>query len=269
MDRYAVLGHPIKHSLSPQIHSRFASQTQRSLEYSAIELPVSGFKGQVNRLFAEGYQGFNVTVPFKGEAFALADKLTERARRAQAVNTLWRRDGDIFGDTTDGSGLMKDLTEHLGWRLAGRSILLLGAGGAARGVVEALLELGPARLTVANRTLSKATALTETFSEVVPTSFQDLSGHFDLIINGTSASLQGGVPAIASSLITPEICCYDMMYSATLTPFLQWAKQLGAAHCADGLGMLVGQAAESFRLWHGVKPQVLPVIEELRRSLKG
>ncbi|WP_108126583.1 shikimate dehydrogenase [Saccharospirillum mangrovi] len=268
MDRYAVLGHPIKHSLSPDIHAAFARQTGQKIDYQAIELPVTSFETRVWQLFKDGYKGFNITVPFKVDAHDFADELTERAKRARAVNTLTlTEDGRILGDTSDGAGLVFDLVEQLGWELAGKNLLILGAGGAVRGVLEPLLERGPAQLVLANRTLAKAEALTEDFPEVAPLAFDELSGHFDLIINGTSASLSGQLPPLPEGLLSVDTFCYDMMYGKEETVFNRWARSQGAVHCADGLGMLVGQAAVSFELWRGVRPDPTPVLKGLREQL--
>ncbi|MFQ3229098.1 shikimate dehydrogenase [Reinekea sp.] len=268
MDRYAVIGHPITHSLSPQIHTLFAAQTTQSLTYEGIELPLTSFETRLWQLIKEGYLGFNVTMPFKGDAFDFVDELTERAKRARAVNTIKiLADGRTIGDTTDGVGLLNDLQQHLKWTLEDTHILMLGAGGAVRGVLEPLIEANPASLTLANRTLEKAEELADDFPEITPCSFAELSGRFDLIINGTSASLSGMLPPIPESLINPGVKCYDMMYSAEPTAFLKWATSLGAVDLSDGLGMLVGQAAESFNYWRGVSPEVQPVIDELRQRL--
>lgn len=268
MDRYAVLGHPIKHSLSPQIHAAFARQTGQDLEYEAIELPVTSFETRVWQMFKDGYHGFNVTVPFKEDAHDFADDLTERAKRSRAVNTLMQKeDGRILGDTTDGPGLVFDLIEQLGWQVKDRNILILGAGGAVRGVLESLLDCDPAHVVLANRTLAKAEDLTDDFPEIAPSAFEDLSGRFDLIINGTSASLSGHLPPLPDGLLTPGTYCYDMMYSKNETAFNRWARAQGAAACADGLGMLVGQAAVSFEIWRGVRPDPVAALEELRKLL--
>lgn len=268
MDRYAVLGHPIKHSLSPEIHTAFAKQTGQDLEYEAIELPVTSFETRVWQMFKDGYRGFNVTVPFKEDAHDFADELSERAQRARAVNTLMQLDdGRVWGDTTDGAGLVYDLEEQLGWKLENRQVLILGAGGAVRGVLEALLERNPAQVVLANRTLAKAEELTDEFPEISPSSFDELEGQFDLIINGTSASLSGHLPPLPEGLITPDTCCYDMMYGKGETAFNRWAREQGAKACADGLGMLVGQAAVAFEIWRGVQPQAQPVLKELRGQL--
>lgn len=268
MDRYAVIGHPITHSLSPQIHALFAQQTNQDMQYEGIELPVTSFETRIWQLFKDGYSGFNVTVPFKTDAFDFVDEMTDRAKRARAVNTLKKLDdGRIFGDTTDGVGLLNDLVANLNWSLKDKNIVILGAGGAVRGVLEPLIAEDPKSIQVANRTAKKAEELGDEFPEITPCTFDELSGSIDLLINGTSASLSGQVPPISESLIGPETHCYDMMYGKTPTAFLQWAKAQGAVHCADGLGMLVGQAADSFEIWRGLRPDTRPVIDALRASL--
>lgn len=270
MDRYGVFGNPISHSKSPQIHSLFARQTGQSLTYEALLAPLDDFSGFARQFFIEGC-GANVTVPFKEEAWRLADQLTERARRAGAVNTLHKlADGQLLGDNTDGIGLVRDLRENAGITLQGRRILLLGAGGAVRGVLEPLLAQKPAALVIANRTLARAEQLAQEFAELGPVSasaFEQLQGSFDVIINGTSASLAGELPPLPDGLIVPgQTFCYDMMYGAAPTRFCQWASALGA-QSRDGLGMLVEQAAAAFELWRGVRPESAPVLDELRRQL--
>jgi shikimate dehydrogenase len=268
MDRYAVIGHPITHSLSPQIHTLFAAQTQQDLEYEGIELPLTSFETRLWQLIKDGVRGFNVTVPFKGDAFEFVDELTERAKRARAVNTIKvLDDGRTIGDTTDGVGLLNDLQNHLKWKVEDANILVIGAGGAVRGVLEPLIEANPSAITLANRTVEKAEVLADDFPELIPCAFEDLRGQFDIIINGTSASLSGHLPPIPESLINPGTKCYDMMYGAEPTAFLRWAANLGAVELADGLGMLVGQAAVSFEYWRGVAPEVQPVIDSLRAQL--
>ncbi|MBD3876902.1 shikimate dehydrogenase [Pseudomonas kunmingensis] len=269
MDRYGVFGNPIGHSKSPQIHALFAAQTGHALCYEALLAPLDDFPGFARTFFRDG-QGANVTVPFKEQAYGMADQLTERARRAGAVNTLKKlEDGRLLGDNTDGTGLVSDLL-NAGVSLAGQRILLLGAGGAVRGVLEPLLAQKPAALIIANRTPSKAEQLVQEFAELGPLSastFADLAEPVDLIINGTSASLGGELPPLADSLIRPgQSFCYDMMYAARPTAFCQWAAALDA-DTRDGLGMLVEQAAEAFELWRGVRPDTAPVLAELRRQL--
>lgn len=272
MDRYAVFGNPIAHSKSPQIHRLFAEQTDQALGYEPLLAPLDDFPGFVRDFFAQGL-GANVTVPFKEQAFRLADQLTERARRAGAVNTLKKlEDGRLLGDNTDGVGLVRDLLDNAGVTLQGKRILLLGAGGAVRGVLEPLLAQQPSALVIANRTVARAEQLAGEFAELGPVqacAFEQLQGPFDVIINGTSASLGGELPPLAESLIrSGATFCYDMMYGAAPTPFCQWAANLGAP-TRDGLGMLVEQAAAAFELWRGVRPDSAPVLAHLRRQLIG
>jgi shikimate dehydrogenase len=271
MDRYGVFGNPIGHSKSPLIHGLFAAQTGEPLSYETLLAPLEDFPEFARSFFAAGL-GANVTVPFKEQAFALADSLTPRARRAGAVNTLKKLDdGSLLGDNTDGAGLVRDLTVNAGVTLKGQRILLLGAGGAVRGVLEPLLAEQPAALVIANRTVAKAEQLAREFADlgpVVASGFDWIDAPVDLIINGTSASLAGELPPIAASLIEPgHTLCYDMMYAKEPTAFNRWAFDHGAARCLDGLGMLVEQAAEAFQLWRGVRPDSAPVLAELRRRL--
>jgi shikimate dehydrogenase len=264
-DRYAVFGHPIAHSKSPLIHAAFARQTGQDMTYEAILAPKDGFGACVAVFIAAGGRGANVTVPFKEEAFRLADTLSPRAERAGAVNTLSFDAGTIRGDNTDGAGLVADLTRNLGRDLAGRRILLLGAGGAARGVIEPLLEQRPAALVIANRTATRAQALADLFGRgVVACGFDALGGTFDLVVNATAASLAGELPPLPPTLFTAGSLAYDMMYGRD-TPFLAFARERGAA-AADGLGMLVEQAAEAFLAWRGVRPDTAPVIAGLRAA---
>ncbi len=270
MEQFAVFGNPINHSRSPRIHQLFAEQTGISLSYKTILAPLDSFEETVSHFFNKGGSGANVTTPFKERAFAMSAQVTERAALGGAVNTLKRRDdGSLLGDNTDGLGLVSDL-QRVQMILPDMNILLLGAGGAARGVLQPLLNLG-CHITVTNRTLSRATQLAEIFGQhgtVDVCAASDLAGkQFDLIINATSSGIQGNIPEIPASLITVNTRCYDMFYQPTLTPFLQWAKQLGATHLVDGLGMLVGQAAHAFFLWHGVMPDIEPVLKQLRKDL--
>ncbi|WP_116475272.1 shikimate dehydrogenase [Zobellella maritima] len=271
MDRYAVIGHPIAHSQSPFIHHLFAEQTQQTLSYERILSPLDDFKGSLACLWREGGKGCNVTVPFKTEAFELADELTERARLAGAVNTLQLLpDGRVLGDNTDGAGLVRDL-KRLGIELGGKRILLLGAGGAARGALGPLLAEQTAEIVVANRTSSKAVQLGEQFAhlgQVRGCGFNEITGSFDTIINSTSASLQGKMPAIPAMACRSDTQVYDMMYGKEETVFLAWARNLGVQSRFDGLGMLVSQAAESFYLWRGVLPRVTPVLSALRAKME-
>ncbi|REC93522.1 shikimate dehydrogenase [Kushneria indalinina] len=267
---YAVFGNPIAHSKSPQIHAAFAEQLEEDVRYEARLAPVDDLEGHWRTFLTEGGLGANVTVPFKQEAAALADRLSERARLAGAVNTLIvTEDNTVVGDNTDGAGLLLDL-ERLGAPLAGARILVLGAGGAVRGVIEPLLETGPAELVIANRTVEKATALTELFNargRVRGCGFEEIDGTFDLVINATSASLAGALPPLPEPLFNEDALAYDMMYGAAPTVFLEWAQTFGV-RCVDGLGMLVGQAAESWYQWRGTRPDTAPVLEALRADLR-
>lgn len=270
MDRYAVIGNPIAHSKSPLIHGLFAQQTGEQLSYEALLAPIDDFAGTLRTFLQEGL-GVNVTVPFKEQAWALADSRTPAAELAGAVNTLKRQaDGRLLGDNTDGKGLVRDIEHNAGFTLAGKRILLLGAGGAARGVIQPLLAAGPAQLCVANRTVEKAEQLAMLFKDEGPISaagFDWLEESVDLIINATSASLDGRLPAIEPTLIEPgHTWCYDMMYASETTVFNRWAAAQGAARCIDGLGMLVEQAAEAFALWRGVRPDTGPVLAALRQG---
>lgn len=270
MESYAVFGNPVAHSKSPFIHQQFARQLGIEHPYGRVLAPVDGFVNTLNAFFAAGGKGANITVPFKEEAFARADELTERAALAGAVNTLKRlEDGRLVGDNTDGIGLLSDL-QRLGFIRPGFRILLVGAGGAARGVLLPLLSLDCA-VTITNRTFSRAQELARLFAHtgsVDAVQMADLSGHeFDLIINATSSGLGGDIPALPSSLVHAQLYCYDMFYQKGNTPFLEWCIKCGAKHCADGLGMLVGQAAHAVLLWHGVLPDVEPVIALLKQEL--
>ncbi len=264
-----VVGNPIAHSKSPQIHTLFAEQTGQALEYSKQQVEAGTFLAVLEQFQKSGGRGLNITVPYKHEAWDAADERSVRAERAGAVNTIQiREDGSCYGDNTDGAGLLRDLTENQGVSLAGKRVLVLGAGGAVRGVLEPLLEQRPTQLMIANRTPSRAVELAEVFSDlgaVEGGGFDVLDGQcFDLVINGTAASLQGELPPLPADLLAEGAVCYDMMYGAEPTPFMRWAKEHGAVKVLDGLGMLVEQAAESFVLWRGVRPDTAPVIEVLR-----
>jgi shikimate dehydrogenase len=262
-DRYAVFGHPIAHSKSPQIHAAFARQTGQDMTYEAILAPKDGFADSVGAFIAAGGRGANVTVPFKEDAFRLASRLSPRAERAGAVNTLTFDADGTLGDNTDGAGLVADLTRNLGCALAGKRILLLGAGGAARGVLDPLLGQQPAALVIANRTVSRAQDLAALFGRGVSAcGFDAADIAFDLIINATAASLAGALPPLSPRVFSADTLAYDMMYGRD-TPFLDFARSHGAT-TADGLGMLVEQAAEAFYLWRGVRPDTAPVIASLR-----
>jgi len=259
-DRYALVGNPVAHSKSPFIHAEFARATGQDLQYGLLEAPLDGFAAAVDRFRSAGGKGANVTVPFKEEAFRLCKQISERARVAQAVNTLVLDSG--FGDNTDGVGLVKDLAVHLGFPPSGKSILLLGAGGAAQGVIGALLEAGAARLMIANRTVARATELARRFPGVTGCGFDAMAGDFDLIINATSAGLTDAAQPVPPELFNKKMLAYDMVYGRE-TPFLAAARKAGA-RTSDGLGMLVEQAAESFFVWRGVRPETRPVLARLR-----
>lgn len=271
IDRYAVFGNPIEHSKSPQIHTLFAEQTGQRMLYIAELVAPGHFNEAVDEFIAHNGKGLNITVPFKEDAWARADSRSERAQRAGAVNTLkLMDDGSLFGDTTDGVGLARDLVQNHDIQLAGKNLLLIGAGGAVRGVLEALLEQQPASLLVCNRTREKAVQLARDFADlgdIQGCGLDEVEGSFDIIINGTSASLQGNLPALPDSIFKPGCTSYDMMYAAQPTPFMQWSKDKGAGQVFDGLGMLVEQAAESFYIWRGVKPETGPVIQAIRALL--
>ena len=269
-DQYAVFGNPIEHSKSPLIHQLFAEQTGQSMQYDKQLVALDGFEQAVRDFIAAGGKGLNITVPFKEEAYRLADSLSKRARQAGAVNTfVIADDGCISGDNTDGIGMMHDISENLQWPVQGKSVLLLGAGGAVRGVLGPLLEQKPARVFLANRTVEKAQHLAQAFSRqgtIEALGFEQIPHHaMDLVINGTSASLAGELPPIPAACIGSRTHCYDMMYGREKTPFLAWAQQQDCDYLSDGLGMLVGQAAEAFYLWRGVRPKIAAVIEQLRK----
>jgi shikimate dehydrogenase len=268
-DRYAVIGNPIEHSKSPLIHAAFAAQTGEDIEYGRILGDMEDFAGDVRDFFAGGGLGLNVTVPFKEKAWQLADELSGRAEVAGAVNTLLLLpDRRLRGDNTDGAGLVRDLGCNHRFNFGGARVLLLGAGGASRGVIRPLLEEQPASLTIGNRTVDKATRLAENFKHLGPVTgcgLDALAGHsFDLIVNGTAASLAGEVPAIPDDCLAPGGWTYDMMYGSAPTAFVLWGRARGAAKALDGLGMLVEQAAEAFFLWRCKRPDTEPVIRELR-----
>ena len=272
IDHYAVFGNPISHSKSPQIHTMFAEQTKQSLIYSAELAEIGAFDQAVKNFIQHNGKGLNVTVPFKEDAWRCATKHSNRAQRAGAVNTLkLEDDGSLFGDTTDGVGLVADLIKNHHIQIKDKHVLVIGAGGAVRGVLEALLEQQPGSLLIANRTARKAVQLAKDFSDLGNINGCGLDeindSTFDIIINGTSASLQGELPPLPETIFNKNACSYDMMYSAKATPFMAWSTQCGVKDTFDGLGMLVEQAAESFFIWRGVKPETKVVIENIRRSL--
>lgn len=273
-DRYVVIGNPIAHSKSPLIHAAFAAQTGQQMDYQHLLAPLDGFAASVNAFRAQGGLGANVTVPFKLEACALATRLTPRAAAAGAVNTLQFSDTQILGDNTDGIGLVTDIVRNAGVTLHGKRILLLGAGGAARGAVLPLLEQLPAELVIANRTVARARELQQLATARMPAvqvsayGIEAVPGHFDVVINATSASLQDAVPALPAGALDARTLAYDMMYGTQPTAFLHFAAQHGA-QCRDGLGMLVEQAAEAFALWRGVRPDTAGVQQQLRAGLQS
>jgi len=272
IDRYAVFGNPVAHSKSPQIHKLFAEQTKQSLFYTAELAEIGQFDQAVKQFIQNNGKGLNVTVPFKEDAWQCAAEHSERARRAGAVNTLMvQKDGGLYGDTTDGVGLVRDLIQNHNIQIKAKDILIIGAGGAVRGVLEAILEQQPASLLISNRTKQKAVQLAKDFSDLGYVSgcgLNEVEGsNFDIVINGTSASLQGDRPPLPDSIFRKNSCSYDMMYAAQATPFMLWSIDNGAEKVFDGLGMLVEQAAESFYIWRNVRPQTNPVIQHIRNLL--
>lgn len=285
-DRYAVMGYPIAHSKSPLIHAAFARATGEAIHYDRILVEPGTFPQAVEAFFAQGGKGLNVTVPYKEEARALSQWLSDDARTGGAVNTLYRNaENRLCGDNTDGTGLVRDIRANHGGELQDKRVLVLGAGGAVRGILGPLLREGPAAIVIANRTLARAQALLPLFSEQAgkpvnkqigqvsghadgvlrACGFEDLAGQqFDWVINGTSASLQGSLPPLPEDLLAEKAWCYDLMYADDTTPFCRWAEDHGADRAIDGLGMLVEQAAESFRIWRGVRPTTTDVIRMLR-----
>ncbi len=270
LSRCAVIGDPVEHSKSPLIHSRFAQQTGINLEYDARRVEMSGAKDFVESFFKSGGTGLNVTVPLKETAFQLCRAASPRATIASAVNTLFLADGVLTGENTDGPGLIRDIQENKGFNLSGARTLVLGAGGAVRGILAAFVEIDIGEIVLANRTLERAQHLQKDLANqlsITVSSFEETGTEaFDLIINGTSASLGGELPPVNSDLVTPQSCCYDLMYADADTAFVTWAKQAGAGLALDGIGMLVEQAADSFEIWHGVRPETAGVIEELRSN---
>lgn len=267
-DQYAVFGQPIKHSKSPRIHQLFAIQTAQRLNYTAREVSSDAFLAAVEQFFADGGKGLNCTVPLKQLAWERADQLSERAMLSKAVNTLvQQKDGSLYGDNTDGVGLTADLTDNHGIVLSGKRILILGAGGAARGIIGPLLTHKPCLLVIANRTVVKGEHLAREFAggtDIRGCGFSQLRGHqFDLILNATSASLSNALPPLPDQLLADHGTCYDLAYANLPTPFVRWGLQHNAGKSLDGLGMLVEQAAESFYLWRNVRPATSPVIEVL------
>jgi shikimate dehydrogenase len=269
-DRYCVFGNPISHSKSPQIHAAFARQCADSIRYDKTLVELGDFEKTARAFFSSGGMGANVTVPFKKDAYRFADHVTERARLAGALNTLkLMDDGSIYGDTTDGSGLIWDLCQRLQWNLRGERLLVLGAGGAATSVMLDLLNQDPVSVTIANRTLSKAEAIADKFSDfghIDASSYDSIAieSGFSIVINATSASLSGALPPLPEALFAREPKVYDMVYADKPTAFLEYAKTMGAVEVSDGLGMLIGQAAESYTIWRNKKPKPAEVIEDWR-----
>jgi shikimate dehydrogenase len=268
-DRYGVVGHPVSHSWSPFIHGLLARDTGQSMTYRLFDFTPEEFEPRVRDFFTLGGRGLNVTVPHKIAAVDIASEVTTRAAHAGAVNTLaMQKDGTILGDNTDGAGLVRDLCDNLGLVIIRRRILIIGAGGATRGVLAPLLALEPSEIVIANRTPERAQALAGSFAKVGPVQGLGVreipGGPFDLVINATSASLSGDLPVVPDSIIGLETVCYDMAYGKTDTPFVQWAHKRGCARAFQGWGMLVEQAAESFRVWRGVKPGTASVLTALK-----
>ena len=267
MDRYAVIGNPIGHTKSPLIHSMFAQASGQTLEYGAIEGPLDGFAAAVRSFAEAGGRGMNVTAPFKLQAFDLADSRTERAQRAGAVNALKFDGGRIAADNFDGIGLVADVQRNLGFALAGKRVLMLGAGGAVRGALQPFVEQKPALLVIANRSAGKAAQLAGGFdacANVASAGYADLGTQsFDIVVNATSASLTGELPPLPASVFGPDCLAYELVYGKGLTPFLRLAQNAGATRLADGVGMLVEQAAEAFAWWRGVRPDTRAAIERL------
>ncbi len=271
IDKYAVIGNPIAHSKSPMIHQMFARQTGEELMYEALLSPLDKFRQTVEAFRQGGGKGLNVTVPFKQQAFDLADKLSDYAQRAGAVNTLvLEEDGTVFGANTDGIGMLRDLVVNHNSPIKDRRILILGAGGAVRGVIQPLLQQFPKQIFIANRTPERATDLAKDMQDIsegcqlAGAGFADIQGEYDLIINGTAASLQGIMPPIPETCLAPAVHCYDMMYAGRPTAFENWCEDQGAAKVMNGLGMLVEQAAESFSIWRGKMPDTKPVLQTMR-----
>jgi shikimate dehydrogenase len=280
LDQYAVVGHPVAHSRSPEIHASFAQATGQNLHYGRIDPGPEGLSAAVQAFRQQGGRGLNITLPFKEQALTLANQLSARARLAGAANTLCFHDHQIEADNTDGAGLVQDLSQNLNWPLAGASVLILGAGGAARGVVAPLLEAGVAQLVIANRNPQRAKELLTHLHHagLPPSQGQKLAAcalteipqrPYDLIINATSGGHGGALPTIAPQLLAATPRVYDLSYGAAAQPFLEFARAMGVRQCADGLGMLIEQAAESFRLWRGVRPDTAPLLSRMRSSQQG
>jgi shikimate dehydrogenase len=267
-DRYGVMGYPVSHSRSPVIHRLFALQTKQNMQYELLQVPPPQLEKAIQQFGRTGGKGLNITVPHKSEVVRLVADMSERASNAGAVNTLSFRDGDLYGDNTDGVGLLRDLQSNIGVKLEDAKILILGAGGATRGIVAPLLEAKPETIVIANRSLDKAQALAEHFSAfgpVVSCRFKDVGTLpvYDLVINATSAGIKGETPPYPTDAIHPQTICYDLSYGLAPTPYANWAVKQGAARTVMGWGMLIEQAAESFYIWRGVRPDTRPVLKQL------
>ena len=268
IERYGVMGYPVSHSRSPVIHRLFALQTGQNLQYELLQVAPEKLETAIRQFQRTGGKGLNITVPHKSAVARLVDHTSERAATAGAVNTLSFKGGEIYGENTDGIGLLRDLTINLGIDLEGANILILGAGGATRGIVSPLLEMNPSSLRIANRTLGKAQALADHFERFGPVTacrfnVVPVSEPYDLVINATSAGLQGDAPPYPAAAITEQTYCYDLSYGLNATPFSVWARDNGAAHSVMGWGMLVEQAAESFNIWRGIRPDTAPVLKQM------
>ena len=268
IDRYGVMGYPVSHSRSPVIHRLFALQTNQHIQYELLQVAPDKLETAVRQFQRTGGKGLNITVPHKSEVARLCDQLSEPASTAGAVNTLSFRDGEIHGDNTDGIGLLRDLAVNQGITLDGANILILGAGGATRGIVGPLLEMQPSSLRIANRTIDKAQALADHFSHSGPVSacrfnMVPVTDDYDLIINATSAGVRGETPPYPEAALSERTFCYDLSYGLKPTPFSVWAREHGAARSVMGWGMLVEQAAESFHIWRGVRPDTAPVLKQM------
>jgi shikimate dehydrogenase len=268
-DRYAVVGHPVGHSWSPFIHGMFAKQTGESLTYRMLDLPPERFRSGAIEFFTTGGKGLNVTVPHKQAAAELVNDLSPAAERALAVNTISVKDSGLFGDNTDGAGLLRDLAQNIGFVIEGKSVLILGAGGATRGILQPLLAANPSVVLIANRTRSRGEALARLFKDLGIVRAVGLDkipeSPFDLVINATSASLSGETFPIPKETISAATLCYDLSYGKGDTPFTAWAASVGAGQAVKGWGMLVEQAAESFFIWRGIRPDTRPVLQALTR----
>jgi shikimate dehydrogenase len=268
VDRYGVMGYPVSHSRSPVIHRLFALQTNQQMQYELLQVAPDKLEKAIRQFQRTGGKGLNITVPHKTEVAKLVDRMSERASTAGAVNTVTFRDSEMIGDNTDGIGLLRDLEVNLGLELAGMNILILGAGGATRGIIGPLLEMQPRSLRIANRTLGKAQALVDHFGQFGPISacrfnMVPVSEPYDLIINATSAGVRGETPPYPEAAVSENTFCYDLSYGLSPTPFSEWARDHGAAKSVMGWGMLVEQAAESFHIWRGVRPDTKPVLKQM------